>query len=74
MIIEFDGIDFDVTHDFEDDEMYISSIQLDGQELVNLLDSKVVDSIYDEVVKCLDHDAESARFENTISDWDENHE
>lgn len=47
MIIEYENIQFSVELDIDDGISYISSIKIDGFELIELLDSKVVDKLED---------------------------
>lgn len=47
MMIEYQGIKFDVELDSDDGISYISSVKIDGFELIELLDSTVVEKLED---------------------------
>jgi hypothetical protein len=60
MIIEIQGIPFHVEHACEDGDIYLSSVKLQGYELVNILSPEWLDVILDKVIKHIEEENKEA--------------
>lgn len=74
MIIKYENVPFNVEYDFDDDEVYLSSIKIDGHDMTKLLGQYILDALLDKVIEHLKKDNEESKFENAIDDWKANHD
>ena len=70
MIIDIQGVPLAVEHDFDDGELYISSVMLHGYELDGIISQDWLGVIYDKVIAYIEEQTEEAKFENAIDNWD----
>lgn len=70
MIIDIQGVPLAVEHDFDDGELYISSVMLHGYELDGIISQDWLGVIYDKVIAYIEEQNEEAKFENAIDNWD----
>jgi len=70
MIIVSNGFSFDVEHEREDGDIYLSSVTLGGVDIIDCIKQKILDDILDQVLDRLKEENEEAEFENAIDDWE----
>lgn len=70
MIIVSHGYSFYVGYDFDDDEVYLSSIKLANVDITDCIKDSISEDILEQVIERLKEENEEAKFENAIDNWD----